>query len=151
MYTDTKTNAPNGHSMHTCTHKSWINKWKGGLVCVWLCGQVVKALGWQSKDHRFKSYSYHWIKYRKKKKKTFFTWHPTQATSKIVNWGPGLGWGRTRPLAVPNSTEVCVISLCSIRTCWFIYHACMYYYYIYNENHTLKCMHITHAQTPSAP
>ena len=26
--------------------------------------------------------------------------------SKIVNWEPGLGWGRTRPLAVPNSTGV---------------------------------------------
>ena len=25
--------------------------------------------------------------------------------SKIVNWEPGLGWVRTRPLAVPNSTE----------------------------------------------
>ena len=27
-------------------------------------------------------------------------------TSKIVNWEPGLRWGRTRPLAVPNSAEV---------------------------------------------
>ena len=31
---------------------------------------------------------------------------PNPSPSKIVNSGPGLGWGKTRPLAVPNSTEV---------------------------------------------
>ena len=39
--------------------------------------------------------SYNW------RKKSFSIWRP----SKIVNWGPDLGWGRIRPLAVPNSTE----------------------------------------------
>ena len=44
-------------------------------------------------------------KYHRRKKKG----HPlfsNPGPSKIVNWEPGLGWGRTRPLAVPNSTEV---------------------------------------------
>ena len=31
---------------------------------------------------------------------------PNPGPSKIVNWEPGLGWGTTRPLAVPNSAEV---------------------------------------------
>ena len=66
---------------------------------------MVKALDCQSKDHRFKS---HQLPQEKKKKKTSFFLHlaPNPGPSKIVNWEPGLGWGRTRPLAVPNSTEV---------------------------------------------
>ena len=48
--------------------------------------------------------SYH----RRKKKTSFFLdLAPSNpGLSKIVSWWPGLGWGRTRPLAVPNSTEV---------------------------------------------
>ena len=65
---------------------------------------MVKALDCQSKDHRFKS---HQLPQEEKKKTSFFL-HlaPNPGPSKIVNWEPGLGWGRTRPLAVPNSTEV---------------------------------------------
>ena len=70
---------------------------------------MVKALDCQSKDHRFKS---HQLPQEKKKKTSFFL-HlaPNPGPSKIVNWEPGLGWGRTRPLAVPNSTEVQVGTL----------------------------------------
>ena len=81
---------------HTCTY-----------IYVYI---KVKALDCQSKDHRFKSHQLPPEKKKKKKHLSFSTWHPTQARnpgpSKIVNWGPGLGWGRTRPLAVPNSSEV---------------------------------------------
>ena len=65
---------------------------------------MVKALDCQSKDYRFKS---HQLPQEKKIKKCFFL-HlaPNPGPSKIVNWEPGLGWGRTRPLAVPNSTGV---------------------------------------------
>ena len=66
---------------------------------------MVKALDCQLKDHRFKS---HQLPQEKKIKKQFYFLHlaPNSGPSKIVNWEPGLGWGRTRPLAVPNSTEV---------------------------------------------
>ena len=45
--------------------------------------------------------------YRREKKTSFFL-HlaPNPGPSKIVNRGPSLGWGRTRPLVVPNSSEV---------------------------------------------
>ena len=68
---------------------------------------MVKALDCQSKDHRFKSHQLPQEE-KKKQRKTFFFLHlaPNPGPSKIVNWGPGLGWRRTRPLAVPNSTEV---------------------------------------------
>ena len=46
--------------------------------------------------------SYH----RRKKNSIFLHLAPNPGPSKIVNWEPGLGWGRTRPLAVPNSTGV---------------------------------------------
>ena len=31
---------------------------------------------------------------------------PNPGPSKIVDWEPVLGWGRTRPLAIPNSAKV---------------------------------------------
>ena len=68
---------------------------------------MVKALDCQSKDHRFKSHQL-----PQEKKKIFLHLAPNPGPSKIVNWEPGLGWGRTRPLAVPNSTEVQVGLLC---------------------------------------
>ena len=56
-----------------------------------LCGQVVKALDCQSKDHRFKS---HQLPLEGKNKNIFLHLAPNPGPSKIVNWGPGLGWGR---------------------------------------------------------
>ena len=67
-----------------------------------MCGQVVKALDCQLKDHRFKSHQLP----PEKKKKHLSPLGTQPGPSKTVNWGPGLGWGRTRPLAVPNSSEV---------------------------------------------
>ena len=68
-------------------------------VCVWLCGQVVKALDCQLKEHRFK---FHQLPLEKK---IFLHLAPNPGPSKTVNLGPS-GWGKTRPLAVPSSTEV---------------------------------------------
>ena len=66
---------------------------------------MVKALDCQSKDLTGSSpTSYH--------RSYFLHLAPNPGPSKIVNWEPGLGWGRTRPLAVPNSTEVQVGLLC---------------------------------------
>ena len=64
---------------------------------------MVQALDCQSKDHSFKS---HQLPQEKKKASFFLHLAPNPGPSKIVNWEPGLGWGRTRPLAVPISTEV---------------------------------------------
>ena len=63
---------------------------------------MVKALDCQSKDHRFKSHQLP----PEEKTNIFLHLAPNPGPSKILNWGPGLGWGRTRPLAMPNSTEV---------------------------------------------
>ena len=78
-------------------------------VCVCVCvsdcvAKWLKHLTVNRKITGSSPTSYH---RRKKKKKSFFL-HlaPNPGPSKIVNWGPGLGWGRTRPLAVPNSSEV---------------------------------------------
>ena len=62
---------------------------------------MVKALDCESKDHRFK---FHQL--LQEKKKIFLHLAPNPGPSKIVNWEPSLGCGRTRPLAVPNSTEI---------------------------------------------
>ena len=66
-------------------------------VCGWLCGQVLTVI---QKNHRFNSHQLP----LEKRKNIFLHSAPNPGSSKIVNWGPGLGWGRTRPLAVPNST-----------------------------------------------
>ena len=66
---------------------------------------MVKTLDCQSKDHRFKS-QVQTPPVTTGEKKKFLHLAPNPGPSKIVNWEPGLGWGRTRPLAMPNSTEV---------------------------------------------
>ena len=58
---------------------------------------MVKTLDCQSKAHKFKSHQL------PLEKKIFFNLATNPGISKIVNLGPGSGWGKTRPLAVSNS------------------------------------------------
>ena len=72
------------------------------IVCVCVSDCVAKWLKHLTVNRKITGSSptsYHW-------RKIFLHLAPNPGPSKIVNWGPGLGRGRARPLAVPNSTEV---------------------------------------------
>ena len=66
-------------------------------VCVCVCvAKWLKHLTVNQKITGSSPTSYHW--------RIFLHLAPNPGPSETVNWEPTLGWGRTRPLAVPRIT-----------------------------------------------
>ena len=81
---------------------SMINCGDGVCVCASDCvAKWLKHLTVNQKITGSSPTSYHL-----RKKSFFLHLAPNPGPRQVVNWGPGLGWGRTCPLVVPNSTEV---------------------------------------------
>ena len=129
----------------------------GVCVCVCVCTPVhvcvamwLKHIDCQLKDHRFKSHPLG----LEEKKSIFLHLAPNPGPSTIVNWVAGSGWGRTRPLAVLNSTELqvelwvptpqwkaCIVSAPASACRSSLHTCCTKKHYICN--HVNKVGHLT--------